>query len=386
MNNLSPLQYDEFRQIQNTKLFKILQCAAFWLLVIVWPAMGVYGLYVFLELRQRLGWCFLLICIPLSLWLIQIGVSALLNNRHMDIFIYPRIRALLLDWRMSRNSGRQLPVEWREIIENNLGWASRIPKELKGQWEQRILTFMQSVKFVDEGVGRITDVMRVCVAAEACVLIINRPIFDYRHLYEIHLWPNHIRGQDIGGAANFHEVDLRWDNLAETMSSSNDGYNITLHEFAHVIDNADDGEAQSIPLTKSSPGYDQWVRMLDEECAKLKRAYRSVPEKSDGDCPKCGEGNIRMWEGQQRCWKCGYIVEGKVDPEVKEKASKVKDPEAGHVIREYGTLIKEDGSRPEFFTCATEVFFERPAALLQDCPRVYEAMKDFYRVDPAEWS
>ena len=380
MNNLSPLQYDEFRQIQNTKLFKILQCAAFWLLVIVWPAMGVYCLYVFLELRQRLGWCFLLICIPLSLWLIQIGVSALLNNRHMDIFIYPRIRALLLDWRMSRNSGRQLPVEWREIIENNLGWASRIPKELKGQWEQRILTFMQSVKFVDEGVGRITDVMRVCVAAEACVLIINRPIFDYRHLYEIHLWPNHIRGQDIGGAANFHEVDLRWDNLAETMSSSNDGYNINLHEFAHVIDNADDGEAQSIPLTKSSPGYDQWVRMLDEEYSKLKRAW------ADGDCPKCGDGNIRMWEGQQRCWKCGYIVEGKVDPKVKKKISKVKDPELGHVISEYGTLIKEDGSRHEFFTCATEAFFERPAALLQDCPRVYEAMKDFYRVDPAEWS
>lgn len=42
--------------------------------------------------------------------------------------------------------------------------------------------------------------------------------------------------------------------------------------------------------------------------------------------------------------------------------------------------------RPEFFSCATEVFFEHPAALLQDCPRVYEAMKDFYRVDPAEWS
>ena len=42
---------------------------------------------------------------------------------------------------MSRNSGRQLSVEWREIIENNLGWTSRIPKELKDQWEQRILTF-----------------------------------------------------------------------------------------------------------------------------------------------------------------------------------------------------------------------------------------------------
>ena len=367
----------EFRKVQNTPLFKILQCAAFWLLVIVWPAMGVYCLYVFLELRQRIGWCFLLICIPLSLWLIQIGVNTLLNYRHMDTFIYPRIRALLLDWRMSRNSGSQLPVEWREIIENNLEWTSRVPKELKGQWEQRILTFMQSVKFVDEGVGKITDVMRVCVAAEACVLIINRPISDYRQLYEIHLWMNNIRGQDIGGAANFHEVDLRWDNLAETMSSSNDGYNINLHEFAHVIDNADDGEAQSIPLVKSSPKYDQWVRVWNEEYEKVKQAW------GEGNCPKCADGNIRIWEGQQRCWKCGYVVEGKEGP-------KLKDPEDGHLIRKlfmkHATLITVDGKRPEFFACATEAFFERPKELQDEFPKLFDLMREFYRLDPAKWS
>ena len=37
-------------------------------------------------------------------------------------------------------------------------------------------------------------------------------------------------------------------------------------------------------------------------------------KEADGDCPKCADGNIRIWDGQQRCWKCGYIVEGKVEP------------------------------------------------------------------------
>tara|TARA_B100000959_G_C14915159_1_gene596962 strand:+ start:144 stop:1484 length:1341 start_codon:yes stop_codon:yes gene_type:complete len=51
-------------------------------------------------------------------------------------------------------------------------------------------------------------------------------------------------------------------------------------------------------------------------------------KKSDGDCPKCEDGYIRTWADQQRCWKCGHIVEGKVEPKVKEKTPKVKDTEA----------------------------------------------------------
>ena len=113
--NFSTLSDAEFRKVQNVTFFKILSCAAFWLLVIVWPGLGIFGLYVVLSVWQRVGWCFLLIEIPLLLWLIQIGVKTLLNYRHMDIFIYPRIRTLLLDWRMSRNSARQLPVECGQL-------------------------------------------------------------------------------------------------------------------------------------------------------------------------------------------------------------------------------------------------------------------------------
>jgi len=51
------------------------------------------------------------------------------------------------------------------------------------------------------------------------------------------------------------------------------------------------------------------------------------PENSDGDCPKCEDGYIRTWEDQQRCWKCGYIVEGKAEPKKKKKIPKAQASE-----------------------------------------------------------
>jgi len=37
----------------------------------------------------------------------------------------------------------------------------------------------------------------------------------------------------------------------------------------------------------------------------------------------------------------------------------------------------------EFFAVATEVFFERPDALKEEYPPLYEQLRGFYRQDPA---
>jgi len=37
----------------------------------------------------------------------------------------------------------------------------------------------------------------------------------------------------------------------------------------------------------------------------------------------------------------------------------------------------------EFFAVATEALFERPRALRERHPRLYEVLRDFYRQDPA---
>jgi Mlc titration factor MtfA (ptsG expression regulator) len=39
----------------------------------------------------------------------------------------------------------------------------------------------------------------------------------------------------------------------------------------------------------------------------------------------------------------------------------------------------------EFFAVATEDFFERPVALLDAHPRLYQLLQEFYALDPAGW-
>jgi Mlc titration factor MtfA (ptsG expression regulator) len=39
----------------------------------------------------------------------------------------------------------------------------------------------------------------------------------------------------------------------------------------------------------------------------------------------------------------------------------------------------------EFFAVATETFFEKAEKLREKQPELYEELKEYYRVDPAEW-
>ena len=66
--------------------------------------------------------------------------------------------------------------------------------------------------------------------------------------------------------------------------------------------------------------------------------------------------------------------------------------------KEYDTLVKRTnrGNRTllraygatnpaEFFAVATEVFFERPKKMKKTHPELYNELKQFYHLDPANW-
>ena len=57
------------------------------------------------------------------------------------------------------------------------------------------------------------------------------------------------------------------------------------------------------------------------------------------------------------------------------------------VEAEEDTLISPDGAEhpSEFFAYATEVFFEAPADLKAEHPRLYDGLKTAYGLDPAAW-
>ena len=251
------------------------------------------------------------------------------------------------DWRLDRTRRKKLL---------KLGLYNELPNELKQPLDQRILVFLESFKFTSVDVGEITEDMRLLIAAQACLLIVNRSMSDYRQLREIKLWKNRIKDSPgAAGTANQREVNLVWKYVKREVeieydrykrrrrfTGSWDGYNVTLHEFAHVLDFVDDGVAQNIPMAKNSKDYKEWKAMLDEAYPKLEKAYKQF-----------GESVFGIWS----------------------------KPE----ISDYAFRIYPGGRRSEFFTCATEAFFERAYYLHRGWPKVYDLLKDFYRLDPASW-
>ena len=240
-----------------------------------------------------------------------------------------------LDRSLEKNRGKKISFKQRQIIRSNIGLYGWVPNELISPWEERIITFLESFPITFERKDKATEEMKILVAAEAALLIVKRPMSDYRHLRVVHLWKDQIDGQGNAlGTANRHEVNLSWQYLKMHIRKARDGHNLTLHEFAHLIDFADDGVAQSIPVAHGTSCFDEWKQVVDVEHERLMKAYES----------------------------------GK-----------------NYSIRAYGGYECIKGNKPELFSCGTSAFFERGARLKRESPEIYNLFKKFYGIDPASW-
>ena len=240
-----------------------------------------------------------------------------------------------LDRSLEKNRGKKISFKQRQIIRSNIGLYGWVPTELMSPWEERIITFLESFPITFERKDEATEEMKILVAAEAALLIVQRPMSDYRHLRVVHLWKDQIDGQESAlGTANRHQVNLSWQYLKMHIRKARDGHNLTLHEFAHLIDFADDGIAQSIPVAQATSCFDEWKQVVDAEHQRLMNAYES----------------------------------GK-----------------NYSIRAYGGYECIKGNKPELFSCGTSAFFERGARLKRESPEIYNLFQKFYGIDPASW-
>ena len=101
--------------------------------------------------------------------------------------------------------------------------------------------FFGGVKFESHGVDEITEEMRVLVAAEACILIILLGYEKYRYLKKVEIRVKYIGSKDgikAAGTGGRRVVQLVWSSTIEGSQHGTDNYNVILHEFAHVIDQA----------------------------------------------------------------------------------------------------------------------------------------------------
>jgi Mlc titration factor MtfA (ptsG expression regulator) len=236
------------------------------------------------------------------------------------------------------------PDEWESILKRNVSLYRYLPAALREQLHTDIKIFITEKHFEGLGGLEITDEIKVTIAAEASMLLLNRKNSDYPKLYSILVYPSayvtkqstsaggglYIEGQSVrlGESWQHGSVVLAWDNVRQGAVNSQDGHNVVLHEFAHQLDQ-EDGIADGAPILDKRSSYATWARIMSKEYEQLR-------------------SNIEHHKKS--------------------------------VMDKYGAT-----NPAEFFAVATETFFEKPKQLKKKAPDLYAELKSFYNVDPIEW-
>ncbi len=247
----------------------------------------------------------------------------------------------------SRYNHRQLmnrppPESWIGILDKNLPMLSRLSMEQKRRLFGMMQLFIADIKFEGCGGLEITEEIKVTVAAQACLLLIGHETRVYPKLKSVLLYPHTYQsgrkgmfGGDNGQGARLGEswsvgvVVLAWDSVLGGAKNIADGNNVTLHEFAHQLDQ-EDGRADGAPVLSERSAYVDWARIFQQE-------YKTLVEKTR--------------RGRK------------------------------------STMDRYGATNPaEFFAVATETFFEQPRQLKKKHPELYEELQSYYQLDPSEWS
>ena len=209
---------------------------------------------------------------------------------------------------------------------------------------QLIQLFIARKRFYGCGGLTITDEIRVTIAAEACLLLLNRGWSVYPKLSSVLVYPTAFRverdqhhgdGTVSAGGHNLlgeswgnGRVILSWDDVERGVCDFTDGHNVVLHEFAHQLDAESGSTNGAPPLRRNS--YKSWATVFSANFKNLRS--RSLHRQKT-------------------------------------------------VMDEYGTT-----NPAEFFAVATETFFEKPHQLYDKRPELYDKLSQYYQLDPRRWN
>lgn len=234
------------------------------------------------------------------------------------------------------------PPEWDEIIASNVAQSHWLNAADRNKLRRATQVVVRE-KYWEGCQGlAMTDEIRVTIAAQASFLLLGFDGYFFDRLLTVLVYPDeYVAPETIRGSGGFQietaaarlgeawhggPVILSWPDVLHGVQVPDDGENVVLHEFAHVLD-MHDKEADGMPPMESGEQYRTWQQVMSREFDRLVR----------------------------------------------------------HAEHGRPTLLNQYGAtnEAEFFAVATESFFEEPRDLQIEHPKLYEVLKAFYKQDPA---
>lgn len=228
------------------------------------------------------------------------------------------------------------------VIAEQVPLILRLPHELHSKLQGKIRLFLHQVDFVGCNGLEITEEMRLSIAAQACLLVVNSDAW-YTNLRTILVYPNAFKSKTathdgfvvhetetvrLGESWAQGPVILSWKHAKLGAANDRDGHNLVLHEFAHQLDDLS-GQTNGVPVLTKHQSFTEWESVF-----------------------------VKSYESHVR-----NVVAGRQT-----------------VLNAYGAE-----NHQEFFAVAIEVFFEKPARLKKEEAEVYAQLSELLRLDPSAW-
>ena len=245
--------------------------------------------------------------------------------------------------RFARLRRQEPPADLAAVLTRTVRLYASMPADLRQQLHGHVNVFLAEKEFIGCNGQEITDEIRYTIAGTACMLLLNREANYFPGFTSILVYPDTYQSVDVvyDGLVESHEqstrageswhrgpIVLSWGDVIRGVTDDSDGFNVVLHEFAHKLDEENEG-TDGLPMLHADHHYREWVDVLGRDYEALEK---------------------RVMRGDN------------------------------HVLDDYGLE-----SPPEFFAVATESFFEKPKAMKERLPDLYEQLRRFYCVDPAGW-
>lgn len=238
------------------------------------------------------------------------------------------------------------PEAWHAVLARNVAHYARLDDDAKQRLRDLTQVFVSEKRWEGCGGLELTDEMRVTIAAQACLLVLELPHRMYRNVESILVYPSavlrperaqgvFVRSSDLvaagpvallGEAHHGGPVILAWDRVLRDGQRPQDGHNLVYHEFAHKLDMLD-GSADGTPPLASRDELARWAKACES-------AFLTLRAQTERGAPT--------------------------------------------LLDSYGAT-----NEAEFFAVATEHFFDRPKSLREQLPELYDVLRGFYRQDPA---
>lgn len=245
---------------------------------------------------------------------------------------------ILRTWQRRRLARRYRvdDAQWT-AAEAHLPFLRFLPAAERARLRALALEFVAEKQMSGARGFELSDQMRLCIALQAALPILNLGLDWYAGWVEVIVYPGDFvvpreTTDEAGVVHRFDEAVLgeAWAGgpvlLSWMDAEGDDGVNVVIHEFAHKLDMLS-GDADGMPRLRPEMRRSDWI-------AAFEPSYRAFRE---------------------------HVASG---------AESWLDPYAAE--------------RPaEFFAVTAEAFFETPMLLREDCPEVYEQFQRLFRLDPA---